>query len=212
MRQQKTMSPKIKLVFATNNQHKLKEIRSLLKDDFEIFSLKDIGCDDELPETSWTLAGNALQKAQYVYDKYGMDCFSDDTGLEIDLLGGRPGVYSARFAGVNASSGNNIEKVLREMHDIENRKARFKTIIALITENGQKYFEGVIEGSITTDLRGNSGFGYDPVFIPDGSEKTFAEMGEEEKNKISHRARALEKLVGFLREKSFGSHVKSNEK
>lgn len=189
---------KLKLVFATNNQHKLKEIKAMLKDSITILSLRDIGCDDELPETSATLTGNALQKANYVFEKYGMACFADDTGLEIDALGGRPGVYSARFAGLNASYQENVEKVLTEMKGVENRNARFKTVIALITENEQKCFEGVIEGEITIETKGKGGFGYDPVFLPIGTGKTFAEMTEDEKNKISHRGRALIGLIDYL--------------
>jgi XTP/dITP diphosphohydrolase len=201
MNQLKMSEKKPVLVFATNNQHKLKEIRSILKDRFEILSLKDIGCFDELPETSATLAGNALQKANYVYRKFGMSCFADDTGLEIDAIGGRPGVYSARFAGLNSSYRENVEKVLNEMKGMDNRKAKFKTVIAYISDGEQKCFEGIIEGVITKEPKGNEGFGYDPVFLPEGSTRTFAEMSEEEKNKISHRGRALIKLISFLDDK-----------
>lgn len=189
---------RLELVFATNNQHKLKEINSMLNGTIKILSLKDIGCADELPETSTTITGNALQKAGYVFDKYGMNCFADDTGLEIEALGGRPGVYSARFAGLNASDEENVLKVLTELKGMPNRKAKFKTVIALITEKGHPCFEGIIEGEIITEPRGQNGFGYDPVFVPGGSDKTFAEMFEDEKNKISHRGRALARLVDYL--------------
>jgi XTP/dITP diphosphohydrolase len=195
-----TMPGKLSLVFATNNQHKLKEIKSMIPDSISILSLKDIGCLDELPETSATLRGNALQKAKYVFDKYGMNCFADDTGLEIESLNGRPGVYSARYAGLNSSYDDNVSKVLNEMKGIENRKAKFKTVIALLTDRVEKCFEGIVEGEISINKRGDKGFGYDPVFLPAGSDKTFAEMTEAEKNKISHRARALDKLISFFEE------------
>jgi len=188
-----------RLVFATNNQHKLKEIKSMLGEAVEILSLKDIGCYDELPETSSTLKGNSIQKATYVFEKYGAECFSDDTGLEIESLGGRPGVYSARFAGLHCSFEDNIEKVLTEMKGIENRRAVFKTVITLVTGKGTICFEGHINGEITRERLGLSGFGYDPVFLPEGSHQTFAEMNESEKNKISHRAKALEQLVAYLK-------------
>jgi XTP/dITP diphosphohydrolase len=194
------MPGKITLVFATNNQHKLKEIKSMVPDSISILSLKDIGCQEELPETSATLKGNALQKAKYVFDKYGMNCFADDTGLEIESLNGRPGVYSARYAGLNSSYDDNVSKVLNEMKGIENRKAKFKTVIALLTDHEEKCFEGIVEGEITENRRGDKGFGYDPVFLPSGSDKTFAEMTEAEKNKISHRGRALDKLISYLEE------------
>jgi XTP/dITP diphosphohydrolase len=192
------MPGKLTLVFATNNQHKLKEIRAMVPGSISIVSLKDIGCTDELPETSSSLRGNALQKAKYVFDKCGMNCFADDTGLEIESLGGRPGVYSARYSGLNSSYEDNVSKVLNELKGIENRKAKFKTVITLLTDHEEKCFEGIVEGEITVDRRGDKGFGYDPVFLPSGSDKTFAEMTEEEKNKISHRGRALEKLVEYL--------------
>jgi len=188
-----------KLVFATNNKHKLKEIKSMLNDIIQVVSLADIGCTDELPETSASIRGNALQKARYIFEKFGMDCFADDTGLEVEALGGRPGVYSARYAGNNASSADNVTKLLHEMKGIENRKARFKTVIALITDHEEKSFEGIIDGVIADKPVGENGFGYDPVFIPDGSTIRFAEMSDEEKNKISHRKRALEKLVEHLK-------------
>ncbi len=194
------MPDKLKLVFATNNQHKLKEIKSMLAGSISILSLKDIGCTDELPETSTSLRGNALQKAKYVFDKYGMNCFADDTGLEIESLGGRPGVYSARYSGANSSYDDNVSKVLNELKGIENRNAKFKTVIALITDHEEKCFEGIVEGKMTEDRRGDKGFGYDPVFLPEQSDKTFAEMSEAKKNKISHRGRALVKLVSYLEE------------
>lgn len=190
----------LQLVFATNNQHKLKEIKSMLNGTPTIMSLKDIDCLDELPETSSSLRGNAIQKARYVFEKYGVNCFADDTGLEIVALNGRPGVYSARFAGLQASDSDNVAKVLNEMKGIENRKATFKTVIALITDREEKSFEGMIEGEITKEPRGTAGFGYDPVFLPSGSSKTFAEMNEAEKNSMSHRSRALDKLISYLKE------------
>jgi XTP/dITP diphosphohydrolase len=194
------MTGKMKLVFATNNPHKLKEIRTMLEGSITILSLKDIGCDDELPETSPTLRGNAIQKAKYVFDKYGMNCFADDTGLEIESLGGRPGVYSARYSGVNSSNDDNVSKVLNELKGVEDRNARFKTVIALLTGQEEKCFEGIVEGKITEVRKGDRGFGYDPVFVPENADQTFAEMSESEKNKISHRRRALDKLVSYLAE------------
>ncbi len=193
---------RLELVFATNNQHKLKEIKSLLNGAVVILNLKDIGCSDELPETSTTLKGNALQKANYIYEKYGVNCFADDTGLEIDALNGRPGVYSARFAGLHASDADNVSKVLNEMRGMENRKATFKTVIALMTAQEQKCFEGIVAGEISKEPRGANGFGYDPVFIPEGGEKTFAEMSDEEKNQMSHRSRALSKLIFYLKQRN----------
>lgn len=190
----------LQLIFATNNQHKLKEIKLILNSEVTILSLKDIDCSEKLPETSSSLRGNALQKANYVFEKYGVNCFADDTGLEIDALSGRPGVYSARYAGLQASDSDNVAKVLNEMKGVENRTAIFKTVIALITDREQKTFEGMIEGEITNEPKGTSGFGYDPVFIPAGSTKTFAEMSEEEKNGMSHRSLALEKLIVYLKE------------
>ena len=190
----------LQLIFATNNQHKLKEIKLILNSEVTILSLKDIDCSEKLPETSSSLRGNALQKANYVFEKYGVNCFADDTGLEIDALSGRPGVYSARYAGLQASDSDNVAKVLNEMKGVENRTAIFKTVIALITDREQKTFEGMIEGEITNEPKGTSGFGYDPVFIPAGSKKTFAEMSEEEKNGMSHRSLALEKLIVYLKE------------
>ena len=270
-----------KIVFATNNKHKLEEIRSILGDDFEVLSLSDIGCHEDIPETSDTLEGNAMQKAQYVFDKYGYDCFADDTGLEVDALGGEPGIYSARYAALDGDdsishdSEANMAKLLRKLKGVENRKARFRTVIALIThpqslpkggksevialithpqslpkggksdmialithpqslpkggksdmisvnkgnqtslpsggieggynpsprEGNRVGFEGIVNGSIIRERRGGEGFGYDPIFQPEGYDKTFAELGSEIKNHISHRARAVEKLAHYLKEK-----------
>ena len=198
------------LVFATNNKHKLEEIRSILGKDFEVLSLNDIGCHEDIPETSDTLEGNAMQKAKYVFDKYGYDCFADDTGLEVEALGGEPGIYSARYAAldnVNAESHDseaNMTKLLRKLECIENRKARFRTVIALLTKNTKEgerlhLFEGIVEGTIIKERRGGEGFGYDPIFQPEGYDQTFAELGSEVKNHISHRARAVQKLVDFLK-------------
>ena len=231
-----------KIVFATNNKHKLEEIRSILGEKFEVLSLSDIGCHEDIPETSDTLEGNAMQKAQYVFDKYGYDCFADDTGLEVEALGGEPGIYSARYAALDGDdsishdSEANMTKLLRKLEGIENRKARFRTVIALITHpqslpsggksdmisvnkgnqtslpsggieggynpsprEGQRVgFEGIVNGSIIRERRGGEGFGYDPIFQPEGYDQTFAELGNEVKNHISHRARAVQKLAEFL--------------
>ena len=202
-----------KIVFATNNAHKLSEIRQILGERIEVLSLNDIGCHADIPETSDTLKGNALQKAEYVATHYHIDCFADDTGLEVDALGGAPGVHSARYAGGEGhDSEANMRKLLAELGENNNRKARFRTVIALIeleddesTEfplhfNNTKFFEGIVEGQITRERHGDEGFGYDPIFQPDGYEQTFAELGMEIKNRISHRARAVEKLVRYLSE------------
>jgi len=196
----------MKIVFATNNKNKLREIKDILGDTFEIVSLQDIGCDVDIPETSSTLEGNALQKAQYVYDHYHLNVFADDTGLEGDALGGAPGVYSARYAGGEGhDSEANMAKLLHELGDNNNRSARFRTVIALImkrTDSDQPEiheFEGRIEGSISKEKKGNAGFGYDPIFVPDGYEESFAQLGEDVKNTISHRARAVSKLVDYLK-------------
>ena len=190
----------MKIVFATNNQHKLSEIRSILGDAIEVLSLKDIGCDVDIPETGKTLEENALQKAQYIYDHYHMDCFADDTGLEVDALGGAPGVYSARYAGGEGhDSEANMAKLLHELGDNSNRKARFRTVIALIIDGKVNTFEGIVKGEIIRERRGGEGFGYDPIFQPEGYDKTFAELGMDVKNHISHRARAVHKLAEFLR-------------
>lgn len=196
----------MKIVFATNNRNKLAEIREMLGDKIEVMSLADINCHEDIPETSDTLEGNALQKAHYVYDKYGMSCFADDTGLEVDALGGEPGVYSARYAGGEGhDSEANMAKLMDKLGDNDNRKARFRTVIALITGSGEddvKLFEGVAEGYIIREKRGGEGFGYDPIFRPEGYDKTFAELGHEIKNKISHRAKAVQKLVEYLKQAS----------
>lgn len=189
----------MKIVFATNNQHKLREIREILGDQFEILSLADIGCHEDIPETGNTLEANAHQKAEYVFDHYHIDCFADDTGLEVDALGGAPGVHSARYAeGTDHNSEANMDKLLRELGNISNRQARFRTVISLIQMEGgnpvcsrEYQFEGSVEGRIGHERHGNGGFGYDPLFIPDGHAVSFADLGEAAKNAISHRARAL---------------------
>ena len=186
------------LIIATNNAHKLQEIQPLISDHFDIKTLKQIGCTDDIPETADSLEGNALLKARYIFEKYGCDCFADDTGLEIEALNGRPGVFSARYASDGHDFEANIDKVLGEMHGIDNRNARFRTVIALILDGKVNYFEGIVNGKIITERKGSEGFGYDPVFIPEGYTQTFAEMSLAEKNKISHRARAVARLVDFL--------------
>lgn len=188
-----------KLVFATNNAHKLSEVRAILAPEYEIFSLAELNCNDDIPETADTLEGNALLKAKYVFEKFGMDCFADDTGLEVDALNGEPGVYSARYAGEDHNSHNNMMKLLSRLGENPDRKAHFRTVIALIEKGEAHFFEGRIDGHIAFEPRGNAGFGYDPVFVPTGYEKSFAELGVDEKNKISHRALAVQNLVGYLR-------------
>lgn len=188
----------MKLVFATNNLHKLREVRALLHHHIALLSLSEIGCHDELPETGNTLEENVLQKAKYIHEKYKADCFADDTGLEIEALNGKPGVYSARYAGEECNAEKNIKKVLEEMKNSNTRNACFRTVISLIINNKKYLFEGVIDGIILHIPRGKDGFGYDPIFQPKGFKKTFAEMSMEEKSKISHRATAVKKLVGFL--------------
>ena len=188
-----------KLVFATNNAHKLEEIRAILDDKVEVLSLKDIECDVDIPETADTLEGNAVLKAEYIYRHYGLDCFADDTGLEVEVLNGAPGVYSARYAGGEGhDSEANMRKLLAEMEGKTNRKAQFRTAICLIEGGAEHLFEGVVKGEIIEEKRGASGFGYDPVFMPEGYTETFAEMGSEEKNRISHRARAVQALCAYL--------------
>lgn len=190
---------KKKLVFATNNAHKLEEIKNILGDKVEILNLADIDCHADIPETADTLEGNARQKAMYVYTHYGMDCFADDTGLEVDALEGAPGVHSARYASEKGhDSQANMEKLLREMEEKNDRKAQFRTIISLIEKGEEKQFEGIVRGEILRERKGNAGFGYDPVFRPEGYDKTFAELGNEIKNKISHRARAVAALCEYL--------------
>lgn len=199
----------MKIVFATNNKHKLQEIRAILGSDFKIVSLADIGCYDEIPETGNTLEANAHQKAEYIFNHYHLNCFADDTGLEVDALNGAPGVHSARYAeGTDHDSEANMKKLLDELGDNTNRKARFRTVISLILAeegNSSSYkeylFDGEVKGHIAKEKHGNEGFGYDPLFIPDGYDKSFAELGEDIKNKISHRARAVAKLANFLKGK-----------
>lgn len=190
---------KKKLVVATNNAHKLEEIAAILGDEMELLTLKDIKCFADIPETADTLEGNARQKAMYIYENYGMDCFADDTGLEVDALNGAPGVYSARYAGDGHDSEANMQKLLHELEGEENRKAQFRTAICLIQEGKEYLFEGIVKGEIIQEKRGGAGFGYDPIFVPEGYEQTFAELGNDVKNTISHRARAVEKLCLFLK-------------
>ena len=188
----------MELVFATNNRHKLEEIQNLLGNKIKLLSLKDISFFEEIPEDYDTLKENAQQKARYIYDRYKLNCFADDTGLEIDYLNGAPGVLSARYAGLSCSFEDNIVKTLKELEGAENRKARFRTVIALILDGKEHFFEGTVDGEILTEKYGDSGFGYDPIFRPLGLNKSFAEMDMDEKNKISHRGRATQKLVDFL--------------
>jgi XTP/dITP diphosphohydrolase len=193
----------MKLVFATNNQHKLMEIGKMLDGNSMILSLEDIGCKEELPEERHTLEENASQKAWYLYDNYGYSCFADDTGLEIDALEGEPGVYSARYAGPERNPEANMDKVLLLLSKINNRNARFRTVISLVLNGKETRIEGVVNGTILHERKGGSGFGYDPIFKPDESELSFAEMTLDEKNKISHRARAFVQLVEFLKKQKF---------
>ena len=188
----------MKIVFATNNQNKIKEIRHILGDSFTLLSLEDLNINEDIPENEMTLEGNAMQKARVVHKMLNMNVFADDTGLEIEVLNGLPGVNSARFAGENKDSDANIEKALTLMGSSENRNARFRTVIALIMDCREYLFEGVVDGRIISEKKGNHGFGYDPVFVPEGKTRTFAEMPLSEKNLISHRARAFEKLKNFL--------------
>lgn len=186
------------LVFATNNPHKLREIREIMPDHITILSLADIHCEGDIPETADTLEGNALIKAHYVYDRYGFDCFADDTGLEVEALNGGPGVHTARYAGESQDPEANMKKMIAEMQENINRHARFRTVIALIEKGVEHLFTGIVDGEIATEPRGEQGFGYDPIFIPEQTGLTFAQMGEEGKNQISHRARAVGKLLDFL--------------
>lgn len=190
----------MKLVFATNNKHKLEEINRLLKGKAEIIPLAEIGCQEDIPEDHDTLEGNALQKARYIKAHYGYDCFADDTGLEIDALDKRPGVYSARYAGPAKNDVENMKKVLCEMEGISDRKACFRTVIALIQGEKEYLFKGRVDGKILTAKQGDAGFGYDPIFQPEGFNLSFAEMPMDEKNKISHRGRAIQQLIAFLKE------------
>lgn len=186
------------LVFATANKNKVKEIQQLLSDNIQLLSLDDIGVAEEIPETQPTIEGNAAQKAMYVYNNCHVNCFADDTGLEIEALNNQPGVLSARYAGETKNADDNMNKVLAEMQGISNRKARFKTVISLVIDGKEKQFEGIVNGKILTEKRGTNGFGYDPIFLPDSSERSFAEMDLSEKNKLSHRAIAVNKLVEYL--------------
>lgn len=189
----------MELVFATNNKHKLEEIQAILGNHFKILSLNDIGCNEDIPEEQETLEGNASQKSFYIYNKFGYNCFADDTGLEIDSLNGEPGVYSARYAGEEKSAEANMDKVLEKLAKIKNRNARFRTVISLVIDGNEELFEGIVEGEILSEKKGISGFGYDPVFQPKGFDQTFAEMNLTDKNKISHRGRAVEKLINHLK-------------
>ena len=188
----------IKIVFATNNKNKIKEVQKLLPNNIELIGLKDIGCEDDIPETQHTIKGNSIQKVNYINSKYNLDCFADDTGLEISALNGDPGVFSARYAGSERNSKKNIEKVLKNLNNIKNRNARFKTVIALSYKGEILTFEGVCEGVISKEIQGDGGFGYDPIFKPKGINKTFAELSFDEKNKISHRAIAIKKLIDYF--------------
>jgi XTP/dITP diphosphohydrolase len=190
---------KKKLVVATNNAHKLEEISAILGDEMELLSLKDIRCEADIPETADTLEGNARQKARYIYENYQLDCFADDTGLEVEALDGAPGVFSARYAGNGHDSEANMQKLLRELEGKQNRKAQFRTAICLIMGGEEYLFEGIVKGKIIEEKRGSAGFGYDPIFVPEGFDKTFAELGNEVKNTVSHRALAVEKLCRFLK-------------
>ncbi|MFH0866683.1 MAG: non-canonical purine NTP diphosphatase [Bacteroidota bacterium] len=191
------------LVFATSNKHKLYEIKEAIGGRIEILGLHEAGINEDIPETGATLEENTLIKAKYIFNKYHLNCFADDTGLEIEVLNGRPGVYSARYAGKDCNFGHNIKKVLSEMLTIENRKARFRCVIALILDGKIDFFEGIVNGRLLYEKRGQGGFGYDPIFVPEGYDQTFAEMPVEEKNKISHRGIAVSKLVEYLTSTSF---------
>lgn len=186
------------LVFATNNAHKVEEVRNKLNGLFSIRTLSEIGCTEDIPETSDTLQGNASQKSHYLHDKFHCNCFADDTGLEVEALDGAPGVYSARYAGPAKDSEANIDKLLAELQNKSNRRARFRTVISLFLEDKEYFFEGIVTGTILTERHGNGGFGYDPVFQPDGYDCSFSELTMEEKNSISHRGRAVEELIKFL--------------
>ncbi len=190
----------MKLVFATNNKHKLQEVRDIVGDRVEVLSLADIGCCDDIPETADTLQGNALIKARHIYEKYGLDCFADDTGLEVEALGGAPGVYSARYAGEECNSEANMHRLLENLTGISNRSAQFRTVIALIIKGEEMFFNGIVKGTIATEKNGDSGFGYDPIFVPEGHSESFAQMSSEKKNSMSHRFRATQQLGDYLKE------------
>lgn len=187
---------KQKIVFATNNAHKLEEVAAILGDGFEVLSLREIGCDTDIPETSDTFAGNAMQKASFVKEHYGYDCFADDSGLEVDILDGAPGVYSARYSG--GGSEANMDKLLLNLTGKSERGAQFRTVVALLIGKESHLFEGIVRGTIIEERRGEGGFGYDPIFVPEGYEQTFAELGSEVKNSISHRAKAVKQLAEYL--------------
>lgn len=189
-----------KIVFATQNAHKLEEVRMILENEAEVVGLTEIGCQEEIPEDAVTLEENARSKAMYVYEKYGFDCFADDTGLEVEALNGAPGVFSARYAGEPSNSERNVEKLLREMNGITNRNAQFRTAIAFVENGETQFFEGIIKGKIGHERRGEKGFGYDPVFIPEGYEVSFAQMEAKLKNEISHRALAIKKFSEFMKD------------
>lgn len=188
----------MKIVFATHNAHKVSEVQAVLGSEYQLVTATEVGITEEIPETQPTIEGNALQKARYVYEHTGLNCFADDTGLEVEALNGAPGVYSARYAGEHVSYADNNVLLLKNLAGCENRKARFRTVIALIVDGKEYLFEGRVEGTIATEPHGEGGFGYDPLFVPEGSQLTFAEMSSEAKNKISHRGRAVAKLVAFL--------------
>ena len=190
----------MQLVFASNNKNKIKEIQLLLPDSIQILSLEDIGCTEDIPETATTIEGNAILKANYVSQKYGYDCFADDSGLEVDALNGEPGVFSARYAGEPKNDENNIDKLLSNLKGIENKSANFKTVICLNSKGEQHLFTGIINGTIIEKRIGTNGFGYDPIFVADGYQKTFAELPLEEKARISHRGIAVQKLIHFLQQ------------
>ncbi len=192
----------MKLVFATNNKHKLDEVRAILGNRIEVLSLNDIDCHDDIPETADTLEGNAIIKARYIHEKFGVDCFADDTGLEVEALGGEPGVYSARYAGKECDSEANMLKLLHNLTGKNNRNAQFRTVIALIIKGEEKFFNGIVKGTISNEKMGNSGFGYDPIFIPEGFSKSFAQMTSDMKNSISHRYRATEELNDYLKQQN----------
>lgn len=192
----------MKLVFASNNKNKIQEIQALVPKNIQIVSLEDIGCTEDIPETADTIEGNAILKANYVTDKYGYDCFADDTGLEVEALNGAPGVYSARYAGEQKNANDNMDKLLSELKDKSNRKANFKTVIALNLNGKQNLFTGIINGKIIEEKIGSNGFGYDPIFVADGYEKTFAELTMEEKSTISHRGIAVKELILFLQKQT----------
>lgn len=189
----------MRLVFATNNRHKLEEVRDILGSGVEVLSLSDIGCNDDIPETADTLQGNALIKARHIYNKYNVNCFADDTGLEVEALDGAPGVLSARYAGDGHDSEANMHKLLQNLTGKSNRNAQFRTVIALIIDGKEMLFDGIVKGCITEEKMGCSGFGYDPIFVPEGYSESFAQMGSDEKNSISHRYRATKKLNDYLK-------------